>query len=80
MSKYHYIITSKKKLFEETESDDIKKVIIQKVTKIEENHQKLYSSGNITNGKNDPFFNILMTIAVLMCLLMSSILILGKDF
>lgn len=64
MARYYYAITSTKRLQEEKSVNGYKTVKIKGVTKIEENGNDVHSYNNITNGRKDFVFNILMTAAI----------------
>ncbi len=79
MSKYHYIITAKKRLREENEKNGTKKITIKEVTNINENGKETYEFCSIKKGKSDVVFNCLMWCAVFSFILLVILMIIGKD-
>lgn len=79
MAKYHYIVTSKRRLKEDDEMDGTKKIIIEKVTNIEENGNEKYHFQTIAKGEEEKFFNIVMIIVDTLLTVLFLEMIIVKD-
>lgn len=79
MARYHYIITAKKRLKEETESDGTKTVKIKEVTEIVENGKVKYDPDSIDNGQEKGIDNFLLFVAASVLLIVAILMAIARD-